>query len=98
MTLSRVTSGLKTAFILLLALYLFVSMDLVYMQSLPTPWQLRFIVLGILMALPEEVMTTKMTNLAPLFGVKVGEAYITASASLDTNSIAFRSEIKKPTK
>lgn len=26
-------------------------------------------------------MTTKMTNMAPLFGVKMGEAHITASAN-----------------
>jgi hypothetical protein len=29
----------------------------------------------------EEAVTTSMTNCAPLFGVKIGEAYITASAN-----------------
>jgi hypothetical protein len=33
------------------------------------------------LALLEEVVTTTMTNLAPLFGVKIGEAYITASTN-----------------
>ena len=34
-----------------------------------------------LLALMEEAITTTMTNLAPLFGVKIGEAYITASTN-----------------
>jgi hypothetical protein len=34
-----------------------------------------------LLALAEEAVTTTMTNLAPLFGVKMGEVAITASAN-----------------
>src|SRR5262245_27909074 len=41
-------------------------------------WRLKFILFCTLMAMTEEAITTSMTNLAPLFGVKVGEAYITA--------------------
>jgi hypothetical protein len=44
-------------------------------------WRLKFILLATTLALIEEAITTTMTNLAPLFGVKVGEAYITASAN-----------------
>lgn len=44
-------------------------------------WRLKFVGLATLLALVEEAITTTMTNLAPLFGVKVGEAYITASAN-----------------
>jgi len=44
-------------------------------------WRLKFVLLATLLALLEEVITTTMTNLAPMFGVKVGEAYITASAN-----------------
>ncbi len=44
-------------------------------------WRLKFILLATVLALVEEAITTTMTNLAPLFGVKVGEAYITASAN-----------------
>jgi len=33
------------------------------------------------LALAEEAVTTTMTNLAPVFGVPVGKAYITASAN-----------------
>ena len=34
-----------------------------------------------MLALVEEAITTTMTNLAPVFGVKVGQAYITASTN-----------------
>ena len=44
-------------------------------------WRLKFILFATLLALAEEAITTTMTNLAPLFGVKVGEAYITASTN-----------------
>jgi hypothetical protein len=44
-------------------------------------WRLKFILFATVLALIEEAITTTMTNLAPLFGVKVGEAYITASAN-----------------
>lgn len=50
-------------------------------QQINLPWRTRFVLFAILLALTEEAITTSMTNLAPLFGVKVGEAYITASAN-----------------
>ena len=43
-------------------------------------WRVGFVVMATLLALVEEAITTGMTNLAPLFGVPVGAAYITASA------------------
>jgi hypothetical protein len=49
--------------------------------KIPLDWRLKFFLFGTLLALLEEVVTTTMTNLAPLFGVKVGEAYITASTN-----------------
>ena len=45
------------------------------------PWALKFVLGCTLLALLEEAITTSMTNCAPLFGVEVGEAYITASAN-----------------
>lgn len=45
------------------------------------PWMLKFILGCTFLALLEEAITTSMTNCAPLFGVEVGEAYITASAN-----------------
>lgn len=46
-----------------------------------TGWRKKFVFLCTLLALIEEAITTTMTNVAPLFGVKVGEAYITASTN-----------------
>ena len=40
-----------------------------------------FVMLATLLALTEELVTTSMTNAAPIFGVPVGAAYITASAN-----------------
>ncbi len=50
-------------------------------QRAPWDWRLTFIVFCTLLALVEEAITTMMTNLAPVFGVPVGVAYITASAN-----------------
>lgn len=49
--------------------------------ALPGNWQVKFVVFAALLALTEEVVTVTMTNLAPVFGVPVGAAYITASAN-----------------
>jgi hypothetical protein len=62
-------------------MYLFRDWIRFFVQKIPAHWQVKFIGFGILMALLEEAITTTMTNLAPLFGVKIGEAYITASAN-----------------
>lgn len=45
------------------------------------PWGLKFVLGCTMLALTEEAITTLMTNCAPLFGVQVGQAYITASAN-----------------
>lgn len=42
-------------------------------------WQVNFVLFATLLALIEELIATTMTNLAPVFGVPIGEAYITAS-------------------
>ena len=49
--------------------------------SIPIDWRVKFVLFCTTLALLEEVITTTMTNLAPWFGVKVGEAYITASTN-----------------
>lgn len=41
-------------------------------------WQWKFILSATFLALIEEVVTTTMTNLAPLFGVKVGVVFLPA--------------------
>jgi hypothetical protein len=47
----------------------------------PHWYGLKFVLLATGLALLEEVVTTAMTNCAPLFGCRIGEAYITASAN-----------------
>jgi cbb3-type cytochrome oxidase subunit 3 len=44
-------------------------------------WRISFFLLATLLAMCEEAVTTLMTNCAPIFGVKMGQAYITASAN-----------------
>lgn len=48
-------------------------------QSIRMDWRVMFVLFATLLALIEEAVTTSLTNLAPLFGVEVGAAYITAS-------------------
>lgn len=50
-------------------------------QKIPLRWQLKFVLFATFLALVEEAITTAMTNSAPLFGLNVGQAYITASAN-----------------
>jgi hypothetical protein len=52
-----------------------------FVQKIPGDWRLKFVVFATLLALLEEAVTVSMTNLAPVFGVKLGEVYITASAN-----------------
>ncbi len=49
--------------------------------AIPLDWRLRFVLLCTAMALLEEVVTTTMTNLAPLLGTTPEEAHITASTN-----------------
>lgn len=50
-------------------------------RSIHLQWQITFVLFCTVLALLEEAVTVTMTNLAPVFGVRVGEAYITASAN-----------------
>ena len=45
------------------------------------PWRFKFVAGCTALALLEEAVTTTMTNCAPLFGVRNGQAYITSSAN-----------------
>lgn len=53
----------------------------VFVRALPGRWQVKFVLFATLLALIEEAVTTTMTNMAPVFGVPIGKAYITASAN-----------------
>ena len=59
---------------------------------IPLPWWLKFPIFCTLLALLEEVVTVTMTNLAPVFGSAVGEAFITASANY-LHTVLFHSVI-----
>jgi hypothetical protein len=50
-------------------------------RAIRIDWRIKFVLFATVLALAEEAVTTAMTNLAPLFGVPVGAAYITASAN-----------------
>ncbi len=62
-------------------MYLFREPIKKFVVNVHLNWQIKFVLFATLLAMLEEAITTSMTNLAPLFGVKVGEAYITASAN-----------------
>ena len=50
-------------------------------RRIPLGWRLKFVLFCILLACFEEAITVTLTNMAPVFGARVGEAYITASAN-----------------
>lgn len=52
-----------------------------FVQRVRLSWPVKLVLFTTIMALIEEAVTTSMTNVAPLLGVKMGEAYITASAN-----------------
>lgn len=52
-----------------------------FVERLPGDWRAKFVLFATILALLEEAVTTTMTNLAPVFGSRIGEAYITASAN-----------------
>jgi len=52
-----------------------------FFQRLPFDWRVKFVLFATILALVEEAITVLMTNLAPFFGVKPEEAYITASTN-----------------
>ena len=48
---------------------------------IPLGWKKKFVLFAVFLFLIEELVTTTMTNLAPVFGVRIGETYITASTN-----------------
>jgi len=49
--------------------------------KIPLPWYIKFVFFTIILAFIEEFIATTMTNMAPFFNVKIGDAYITASTN-----------------
>jgi len=52
-----------------------------WVLSIRLDWRVKFVLFCTILAMIEEAITTTMTNCAPLFGVRIGQAYITASAN-----------------
>jgi len=52
-----------------------------WVLAIKLDWRIKFVLFATTLALIEEAITTTMTNLAPVFGVPLGAAYITASAN-----------------
>lgn len=52
-----------------------------FVMGIQLPGSVKFVLFCTLLALSEEAVTVSMTNLAPLFGVPIGAAYITASTN-----------------
>ena len=52
-----------------------------FLQGVRLDPRIKFVALATALALAEEAVTTTLTNLAPLFGVPYGSAYITASGN-----------------
>jgi ABC-type glycerol-3-phosphate transport system permease component len=75
--------GLILIWIVLLGylMYRFREPIRVAVSGIRLDWRVKFVLFATGLALVEEAITTTMTNLAPLFGVKIGEAYITASTN-----------------
>ncbi len=76
-------SGLVLAWVFGLGpiMYFFRERIAAFVLSIRLDWQVKFVVFATFLALVEEAIATTLTNLAPLFGVSVGQAYITASAN-----------------
>jgi hypothetical protein len=64
----------------------------VWIRGLPGHASLKFFLGCLVLALLEEAITTSMTNMAPVFGVQRGQAYVTASTDY-VDVIAFHSVV-----
>jgi hypothetical protein len=62
-------------------MYLFRDAIKAGLERMRLDWRISFFLLATALAMSEEMITTLLTNCAPLLGVKLGEAYITASSN-----------------
>lgn len=76
-------TGLILVWVFLCGALMFLFRDPIrtYVLAVRLNWQVKFVLFATMLAMVEEANTTTLTNLAPFFGVKVGEAYITASSN-----------------
>lgn len=75
--------GLALVWILLCGTLLYQTRNKIrtWVQKIPLPWQVTFVLFATALALAEEAITVSLTNMASLFGAKIGEAYITATTN-----------------
>lgn len=52
-----------------------------FFRAIKLPWQIKFIICTISLAMLEEVITTLLSNAAPLLGAETGKAMMTASVN-----------------
>jgi hypothetical protein len=87
--------GLYIFWIILLGLLMKKFRDPIknFVEKIKLDWRLKFIAFATILALVEEAITTAMTNTAPLYGVTMAAAHVTASANywdvVLTNSVVL---------
>src|SRR3989344_3238363 len=77
----KMALGLIIIWVILLGSLMYKFRDHIknFIQKIPLNWKLKFLIFATILALLEEIITTSMTNLAPIFGSEIGIAYITAT-------------------
>lgn len=63
------------------SMYLLRDKIKVFVQSIHINWQVKFVLFATVLAMFEEAIAVTMTNLAPIFDIEIGQAYITASTN-----------------
>lgn len=83
LAIMKMSWGLALVWILLCGTLLYKNRKIMrtWVQRIPLPWQVTFVLFATVLALTEEAITVSLTNMAPLFGAPLGEAYITASTN-----------------
>ncbi len=81
--LAYMTAGLFLSWVLLGGGLMVLFKDRIrdFVHSFSWSRRKKFFLFAILLALIEEAITTSLTNMAPLFGARIGEVYITASTN-----------------
>lgn len=81
--IARMAGGLVVIWIYLggSAMWLLRHRAAALLRRSPLNWRLTFVLGCTALACLEEAVTVSMTNMAPVFGARIGEAYITASTN-----------------
>lgn len=81
--IARMTTGLIVLWVFLGGGLMYLGRDRIagVVRRIPLDERIKFTLFAVALACLEELVTVSMTNLAPVFGVAVGEAYIAASAN-----------------